>query len=117
MEYVAHTRDAIAWYGERIDLILTQDRPQLAARDWDAVCEERRYVDEVPAQAVEGVEREASRLAAQLAATPADNWKRAGVGSGGDDRTVLDLARRAVHEGVHHLLDVQRVLQAVMTVR
>src|SRR6185369_11440952 len=49
LEYVAHTRDAIAWYGERIARILTQDRPQLTARDWDAICEERRYIDEVPA--------------------------------------------------------------------
>jgi hypothetical protein len=35
-------------------------------------------------------------------------WGRVGIGSEGDERTVLVLARRAAHEVVHHLMDVER---------
>jgi len=47
-----------------------------------------------------------------LEALTPDQWERAGTRDG-EHRTVLDLARRGVHEGTHHLLDIGRVLRAV----
>jgi len=113
LEYTAHTRDALAWYGDRIERVLTVDRPQLTPFDWDAACEERRYRDEDPAVALKGLGAVAAGLAERLAELPHPSWERHGIGSDGGERTVLALARRAVHEGVHHLLDVHRVLAAV----
>ena len=117
LEYTAHTRDALEWYGDRIQRILTEDRPQLRAFDWDAACEERRYNQEDPDEALAGLERAVSTLAETLARLSATALTRTGVGIDGGDRTVLALVRRAVHEGVHHLLDVERVLQTVTPAR
>jgi hypothetical protein len=110
LEYTAHTRDALSWYGARIELVLTTHRPQLAPFDWDEACEERRYRDEDVAASLRGLEQVAAALANRLGGLPARSWELVGVGSDGGDRTVLALARRAVHEGLHHLFDVRRVL-------
>jgi hypothetical protein len=47
-----------------------------------------------------------------IEAVRADDWTRKGLLPGGP-RDALTLARDGVHEGAHHLRDVQRVLDAV----
>ena len=108
LEYAAHTRDAIGWYAQRIERVTREHRPRLRAFDWDAVCEERRYADEEPTAVVRALIGAAEDLADRLAALDDDAWNRVGIGSDGGERTVLDLALRAVHEGVHHLDDIRR---------
>jgi hypothetical protein len=54
----------------------------------------------------------AEQLAATVEAVPVDGWDRAGLRRG-EERTVLLQARRAVHEGGHHLLDIGRGLRTV----
>lgn len=116
LEYVAHTRDGVAWYRERIELVLSEDHPQLTARDWDAVTAERDYRDrESLATAVDGWHAVASSLADRLAELTPEQWRRTGAGSGGGDRTVLVLAARAAHECVHHRMDIERIRQAGRT--
>ena len=44
-----------------------------------------------------------------LEAVPTEGWHE----EGHEERSVLATARRAVHEGNHHLLDIGRVLRAV----
>jgi len=51
-------------------------------------------------------------LASVLEAVLADDWARTGLVAG-VARDALTLARDGVHEGAHHLRDVQRVLAAV----
>ena len=113
LEYAAHTRDAVELYDQRIARVLTEDRPRLAPFDPDAACEERRYSEEVPGEVLAGFERVAAAAADRLEALDPRGWERVGVGSSGEDRTVLVLARRMVHEGHHHLLDIGRVLRRV----
>jgi hypothetical protein len=43
---------------------------------------------------------------------PAGGWDRVGLRRG-EERSVRFTARRAVHEGSHHLLDIGRGLRAV----
>ena len=107
LEYAAHTRDAIAWYAERIARVLREDRPALSAFDWDAACDERRYADEDPTAVALALTRASENLADRLEGLDDDGWSRVGVGSDGGERTVLVLARRAVHESVHHLYDIR----------
>ena len=112
LEYAAHVRDALAFYADRIRLVVAEDRPRLEAFGFAAACEERRYVDEAPDAVVRGLASATEDLATVLASLPDDAWTREGIGSGGDPRTVRVLAERAVHEGHHHLLDVGRSLRA-----
>ena len=60
----------------------------------------------------QAVAANAERLAATVDAVPDDGWERVGI-RGGEERSVLVTARRAVHEGSHHLLDIGRGLRAV----
>ena len=73
---------------------------------------EARYNEQDPGGVAEGVEARADALAATLARVPDDGWDRVGIRRG-EERSVLFTARRAVHEGNHHLLDIGRTLRAV----
>ena len=72
-----------------------------------------RYNERDPEETAAAVAAAAGGLAERLAAIDADQWDRVGLGSDGDERTVLVLGRRAAHEAHHHLLDVGRVLRHV----
>lgn len=113
LEYAVHVAVALAWYGDRIERVVREERPVLAAYGFDEACERDRYAERDPEAAAETVAAEASRLASHLADLQPAAWQRRGEGSGGDERSVLDLGRRAAHEAHHHLLDVGRVLRRV----
>lgn len=112
LEYAAHVRDALGFYGDRIRRVAAQDRPRLAAFGFDAACEERRYNEQEPGGVLRDLAAAADGLAGLLEGLPPDGWRREGIGSGGDPRTIRTLAERAVHEGRHHLVDVDRSLRA-----
>jgi hypothetical protein len=95
-EYAWHMRDVFDFYAERIELVLTQDRPQLAARDFS--------VDPEP-----GAAADVAGVAARLRALSAEQWQRVGIASGGGaERDVRNLASRLAHECVHHTRDMAR---------
>ena len=114
LEYAAHTRDVFAFYRERIERILAEDRPTLHAVGFGRREEERTYNDEDPAATADGVSREATAVAELLAGLDEDGWRRVGLASdgSGDERTVRVLAERVVHDAHHHLLDIGRSLRA-----
>ena len=109
LEYVAHTRDAVAWYEERIRSVLNQTGVTLEGFDWDEACEARRYRDEDPKEALAGLDAACVSLAGLLAGLDDADWATSGVGSAdGGPRSVHLLAQRAAHELRHHLVDVRR---------
>lgn len=113
LEYAAHTRDAFAFYANRIERVVVEDRPQLTAFDFDAAAEDRAYNAEDPAVVSDALASIARALADRLDGLDASQWQRVGSGSAGDERSVRYLARSAAHEGHHHMLDVGRVLRHV----
>jgi DinB superfamily len=110
LEYACHARDAFILSDYRIAKVLTEDRPSLRKGDRDRVAIERDYNGQEPAFVIDELAGAADRLAARLESVPADGWGRVGVR---DDleMTVDWMARNAVHEGTHHLLDIARVLR------
>ena len=109
LEYVAHTRDAVAWYEERIRSVLDHPGVTLEGFDWDEACEARRYRDEDPGEARAGLDAACVSLAGVLAGLDDADWAASGVGSAdGSPRSVHLLAQRAAHELRHHLVDVRR---------
>lgn len=112
LEYAAHVRDVFENYDRWIHQILDDDRPVLEGLPPDELAVERRYGEDDPAAVAEALAANAERLAATVEAVPADGWDRVGLRRG-EQRSVRLHARRAVHEGSHHLLDIGRGLRAV----
>lgn len=105
LEYAAHVRDVFALFADRIHLMLTQDDPQFAAWDQDAIAIERDYAHADAATVADELAREAHRLASVLSGV-GDRWDRTGRRSDGSVFTVASLARYGWHDVVHHLHDV-----------
>lgn len=112
LEYAAHVRDVFGSYATWITQTLTEDRPVLEGRNPDDLAAERRYNEDDPVAVADALAANAERLAATVEAVPEDGWDRVGLRRD-EERSVLFTARRAVHEGNHHLLDVGRGLRAV----
>jgi DinB superfamily len=112
LEYGAHVADVFALFARRVDSIVSQDRPALEVIDWDALVDGGAYDDVDPADVVDAVAATSEVLADLLDGLSGDEWERVGTRAG-ETRSVDDLARRAVHEGSHHLLDVGRALRTV----
>lgn len=112
VEYAAHVRDVFANYAAWIELTLAEDRPVLEAPGPDELAALRNYGGDDPAVVADAIAANAERLAAVIEAVPDGGWDRVGL-RGDEERSVLFTARRAVHEGSHHLLDIGRGLRAV----
>jgi hypothetical protein len=110
LEYAAHVRDVFGWYDERARASLEQERPVFESASHEEVAEAERYNDQDPVAVADALADNADRLADTLEAVPDDGWDRVHV-RWGQERSVLLLARRAVHEGNHHLLDMGRGLR------
>jgi DinB superfamily len=110
LEYACHVRDALALYDWRIKQVLAGDRPELPAMRRDEVVVERAYNSQDPVTVADELEAAAGRLAERLDAVPDDGWDRIGIRDG-EELSVRWMARNALHEGNHHLLDIGRVLR------
>ena len=66
----------------------------------------------LPGEDGDALAANAERLAATVESVPEGGWDRVGLRRD-EERSVLVTARRAVHEGSHHLLDIGRGLRAV----
>jgi hypothetical protein len=112
LEYAAHVRDVFEWYARWVRLVLAEERPALEGIDPDQEARAGAYNAQDPAVVVDELADRAEGLAATLEAVPDDGWLRVGTRHG-EERSVELLARRAVHEGSHHLLDIGRGLRTV----
>lgn len=109
IEYGCHIDDALHWMVGALARTRDEDRPYNEYFDPDARAEQERY-DERPYEDVSAALADgAVQLADLLEEVQPDEWERVARYSWGE-RDLLDMARNAVHEGVHHLWDVERVL-------
>lgn len=112
LEYTCHVRDVFGWYDERVRASLVEDRPELPGLEPDEAAAQGRYNEQDPVEVADALAASAERLAATFESLPDDGWDRVHLRRG-HERSVLFTARRAVHEGNHHLLDIGRGLRAV----
>jgi len=95
-EYAWHMADAVDFYAERIERVLTTHRPQLEGRDFTVAPTRRDAPD-------------TTRLVARLRALTPEQWQRVGLGSSdGAERDIRNLVSRLAHECHHHTLDIRR---------
>ncbi len=112
LEYAAHVRDVFGNLQRWIRQCMEEDDPVMEGPGPDELAAERRYNEDDPTEVTDALAVNAEALAATVEAVPADGWDRTGVRRG-EERSVRLMARRAVHEGSHHLLDIGRGLRAV----
>lgn len=112
LEYVAHVADVLDHLGPAIRRIVVEDEPTIPFFDNDARAVEQAYNTQGRDEVLGWLDLACAELASVLEAVEPDDWKRIGHFAWGD-RDALAMARNAVHEGSHHLRDVQRVLTEV----
>jgi hypothetical protein len=120
LEYLAHTRDAVAVNGWAMAEALTKDHPVL---EWPGGGDPSGPADDNPVSTTPDAEtglreltENVERVAARAEGTDAGDWRRQATLHGGRDEEVdaLWFLHHAVHEGSHHLRDVKNVIAAVL---
>lgn len=106
LEYGCHVRDVYRLFGERLELMLTQDGPRYPNWDQDATAIADRYSEQDPAVVAADLSAAAGALAGRLAGLAGDQWGRTGSRSDGAEFTVESFARYLIHDPVHHIYDV-----------
>ena len=108
-EYVCHARDVFVAFTIRLYRVRTEDTPALEPMFNDLRAARfaygRRDLDAVLAELADDV----AGFRAEVARMPADGWDRTCTRLPHEQRTARWLVRQALHEGVHHLLDVEEV--------
>lgn len=110
LEYAAHMSDVVLLFSRRIEAILREQQPQLEVMAHDEIVALGRYNLLDPQRLAEETRDTARSLATTLdGLEPIDSAHRGF--RDGEERTVLEITRRAVHESRHHLQDIARALR------
>jgi hypothetical protein len=118
LEYTAHVADVLDHAGPAIRRIVTEDEPTFTGADHpfpggnDERAVQQDYNGQDRVEVLGWLDLTCADLASILDSVSPDDWRRIGHFPFGD-RDALTVARGAVHEGSHHLRDVQRVLADV----
>lgn len=114
LEYAAHVADLMEPFAVVIDRMFSQDDPDLSDVFWDQ--DERavkqayndKAVDDVLAQ----LKTDAAKVVHEAEKVDARSWSRTATFPWGE-RDMLVMLQNAVHEGVHHLKDLEHGLEQV----
>ncbi len=112
LEYTAHVRDVLDWMADTFTRMLREDHATIGYQDPDRVAIDRRYNEQDPQEVLDGLAESAERAAGALGKATPDDWTRPATFDWGE-RDLLTMARNAVHEGYHHLRDLEKVIQQV----
>ena len=114
LEYTAHVADVLESMTPMLVEMVQKDDPRIPDPwDPDAQARDRNYNDMEPQEVLDWLARAANNAAETAGGFSADEWSRTGEFDYGQ-REVIDQLRNMVHEGVHHLRDVENVLRAVI---
>lgn len=112
-EYLCHLRDVYVATTIRLYRARTEDRPMLEPLFNDVRAERFRYNEREPRAALDDLDLAVAGARDELRLV--SDWGRTVVRRPGEERTCRWLARSALHEGRHHLVDVRRVIDASTT--
>ena len=115
LEYACHVRDVFAVQRARIERALIEDTPTFERMNRDRRAVDERYNEQDRTVVADQLAANAEALASTLEGVTAADWTRTAIYPYPEptERTLIWIARHAVHEGSHHLLDVGRVLRSV----
>ncbi|MDQ3639939.1 MAG: DinB family protein [Actinomycetota bacterium] len=114
LEYACHVRDVLKMQKERIQLALVEDEPAFAPMRREERVIEDRYNEQDPAEVAKELNDAASALAQTLETLDEEGWQRRGIYHWPTTqvRSVEWIGRHTLHEGRHHLWDIDRLLGA-----
>lgn len=112
VEYTAHVADLFDLFADVLRRMAVEDDPQIDFWDENERAEQQHYNDQPRQHTLEGLKANAQRLALVMDGIDAGDWTRTATFPWGE-RDTLTMARNAVHEGHHHLRDVERVLESL----
>jgi hypothetical protein len=114
LEYACHYRDVLRVQRERIGLARKEDTPVFVPMRREERVTEERYNEQDPAAVGVQIAVAADELATTLEKLGDADWAREGVYNYPTRqlRSVEWIARNTVHEGVHHIMDIERQLEA-----
>jgi hypothetical protein len=112
LEYACHMRDVYRVQRERVLLALDETEPVFAPMRRDERVVEERYKDEPPQEVSREINEAAAALGIALESLDDGAWSRTGIYNYPQRRvrTVEWIGRHTVHEGEHHLWDIDRVV-------
>jgi hypothetical protein len=114
LEYTAHVADVLEAMTPQLTEIANKDNPHITDPiSPDSRAAERKYNEMDPAQVLDWLSRAATGAADTIEGLSADDFSRKATYPYGE-RELIDVVRNMVHEGSHHLRDIERVLRAVV---
>lgn len=115
LEYSCHHRDTLRVQRERIRQAIVEDCPEFVPMGREERVVADHYNDQDPRTVARELVSAANALAADLARLEPEQWERTCIYTWPtrSERTVAWVGRHTVHEGIHHLGDFDRVVQAV----
>jgi hypothetical protein len=112
LEYTAHVADLYELFASVLTRMYEQDKPTITDFwDSDERAAAERYNEMDPAAVLARLDAGAASMTKVLDRIDADSWHRTATFPWGE-RDILTMTRNAVHEGSHHLRDVEHVLEA-----
>ena len=111
LEYACHVRDVFSIFELRISLMLTTQDPLFANWDQDLSATTGRYDEQDPVTVIDALAVAAETLAHRLDGVQETEWQRPGRRSNGSSFTVETISRYMIHDPIHHIWDVTRVLR------
>ena len=114
LEYTAHVADILEAMTPQLVEIVQKDDPRITdPLDQDQRAVDLAYNDMEPRDVLDWLQRSATTAEDTAAGFTPDDWSRKAEYPYGQ-RELIDVLRNMVHEGVHHLRDVEDVLRAVI---
>jgi S-DNA-T family DNA segregation ATPase FtsK/SpoIIIE len=116
LEYACHVRDVFLIQRERVYLTLVEQCPSFARMHREERADLARYAAQAPAEAAQELKMAADLLAWAFAGLDEAQLQRRCTYNFPEprERTVLWLGRHSVHEGEHHLRDVDAALRSAV---
>ncbi len=115
IEYACHMRDVMRAQRERVAMALAEDEPTFPSMRREERAVEERYNEQSPSEVAAELTTAAEAFADAINALDEVGWQRTGVYSWPDKRprTLEWVARHTIHEGEHHLMDIDRLVAAL----
>lgn len=115
LEYGCHVRDVLEVQRARLLLALEETRPSFTPMGRDERVIRDRYNEQEPGVVGDQLAEAARALATEFAGLRADQWERTGIYNWPTttERTMTWLGQHTIHEGRHHLRDVDAAIRQV----
>ena len=112
IEYTAHVGDIFNEFAVALDRMNKEDSPSIDAWDADERAAEQHYNGMTKEAALSVLKANDEKLLEVAESIDTHSWTRTAHFPWGE-RDILVMLQNAVHEGVHHLKDIEKVLKQV----